>query len=131
METLAVYRKMADYDTVLLHGSAIAVDDEGYFFTAKSGTGKSTHARLWREMLGDRAVMINDDNRLGGGRKAILKYCLNRIFPPMVYIKLYYPFVYKHKIWMPFLPIYRFGKGLAFYRIQLKEEIVKLIKTKT
>jgi len=32
-----------------------------YLFTAKSGTGKSTHTRLWREMLGDRAVMVNDD----------------------------------------------------------------------
>ena len=68
LETLAVYRKIAekmpDYDTVLMHGSAIAVDDEGYLFTAKSGTGKSTHTRLWREMLGNRAVMVNDDKPL-------------------------------------------------------------------
>lgn len=68
LETLAVYRKIAErmpsYDTVLFHGSAIAVDGEGYIFTAKSGTGKSTHSRLWREMLGDRAMMINDDKPL-------------------------------------------------------------------
>ena len=37
------------------------VDGEAYLFTAPSGTGKSTHTRLWREMLGERAVMINDD----------------------------------------------------------------------
>ena len=43
------------------HGSVVAVDGEGYLFTAKSGTGKSTHTRLWREVLGDRAVMVNDD----------------------------------------------------------------------
>ena len=29
-----------------------------------SGTGKSTHARLWRETFGDRAVMVNDDKPL-------------------------------------------------------------------
>lgn len=68
LETLAVYRKIAErmpsYNTVLFHGSVIAVDGVGYVFAAKSGTGKSTHSRLWREMLGDRAVMINDDKPL-------------------------------------------------------------------
>lgn len=68
LETLAVYRKIAekmlDCDTILFHGSAVAVDGVGYLFTAKSGTGKSTHTRLWREMLGERAVMINDDKPL-------------------------------------------------------------------
>lgn len=38
--------KMPDYDTVLFHVSVIAVDGRGFLFTAKSGTGKSTHARL-------------------------------------------------------------------------------------
>ena len=68
LETLAVYRKIADnllsYDTLLFHGSVIAVDGEGYLFTAKSGTGKSTHTRLWREYFGERAVMVNDDKPL-------------------------------------------------------------------
>lgn len=68
LETLAVYRKIAvamlDYDTILFHGSAIAVDGQGFLFTARSGTGKSTHTRLWRELFGDRAVMINDDKPL-------------------------------------------------------------------
>lgn len=68
LETLAVYRKIAEkmpeYDTVLFHGSCVAVDGIGYLFTAKSGTGKSTHTRLWRELLGDRAVMVNDDKPL-------------------------------------------------------------------
>lgn len=44
----------------MIHGSAISVGREGYLFTAKGGTGKSSHARLWRELLGDRAVMMND-----------------------------------------------------------------------
>ena len=68
LEGLAVYRKIAntmiDYDTILFHGSVIAVDGVGYLFTAKSGTGKSTHTRLWREYFGDRAVMVNDDKPL-------------------------------------------------------------------
>lgn len=67
-EELAVYRKIAekmpDYDTILFHGSVIAVDGQGFLFTAKSGTGKSTHTRLWREYLGEKAVMVNDDKPL-------------------------------------------------------------------
>ncbi|MDD6082904.1 MAG: hypothetical protein PUB89_08720 [Oscillospiraceae bacterium] len=55
---------MLSYDTILFHGSVIAVDGFGYLFTAKSGTGKSTHTRLWRENFGDRAVMVNDDKPL-------------------------------------------------------------------
>lgn len=68
LETLAIYRKIAeqmiDYNTVLFHGSAIAVDGCAYLFSAKSGTGKSTHTKLWRALLGDRAVMVNDDKPL-------------------------------------------------------------------
>lgn len=68
LEELAVYRKIAEkmpaYDTFLFHGSAIAVSGQAYLFTAKSGTGKSTHTRLWRELLGSRAVMVNDDKPL-------------------------------------------------------------------
>ena len=68
LEELAVYRKIAeqmiDFDTVLFHGSVIAVDGAGYLFTAKRGTGKSTHTRLWREYFGERAVMVNDDKPL-------------------------------------------------------------------
>ena len=65
LETLAVQRKITEelfqYDTLLFHGSVVAVDGVGYLFTAKSGTGKSTHTRLWREVFGERAVMVNDD----------------------------------------------------------------------
>ena len=66
LEGLVVFRKLCDYaleqaDGIIFHCSAIMVDGEAYLFTAPSGTGKSTHARLWREMLKDKAVMINDD----------------------------------------------------------------------
>ena len=65
LERAAIQRAFADFlygwDMLLLHGSAIAVDHEGYLFTAHSGTGKSTHTRLWREVFGGRTVMVNDD----------------------------------------------------------------------
>ena len=68
LETLALYRKIAEaiinFDVILFHGSAVMVDGRVYLFTAKSGTGKSTHTRLWRELFGKRAVMVNDDKPL-------------------------------------------------------------------
>lgn len=68
LESLAIYRmiaeKMLEFDTILFHGSALSVDGVGYLFTAKSGTGKSTHTGFWREQFGDRVVMVNDDKPL-------------------------------------------------------------------
>ncbi len=68
LETLAIYRqlaeKLAERNVLLFHGSALAMDGEAYLFAARSGTGKSTHARLWREAFGERVVMINDDKPL-------------------------------------------------------------------
>lgn len=65
LESLSLNRKIAEYlpgrDRVLFHGSCLAFDGQGVLFTAKSGTGKSTHTRLWREVFGDRVVMVNDD----------------------------------------------------------------------
>lgn len=68
METLAVYRKIANqlvsHDVLLFHGSVVAMDGVAYLFTAKSGTGKSTHTRLWRQEFGDKVIMVNDDKPL-------------------------------------------------------------------
>ena len=65
LDRAAIQRKFADYlfdhDTLLFHGSTVAVDGNAYLFTAACGTGKSTHTRLWRQVFGDRAVMVNDD----------------------------------------------------------------------
>lgn len=65
LERAAIQRKMAehlfDYDILLFHGSTVAVDGKAFLFAAKSGTGKSTHTRLWRQAYGSRAVMVNDD----------------------------------------------------------------------
>ena len=58
---LKTARKLTSYDVLMVHGSALCMDGEGYLFIAPSGTGKSTHARLWRETFGSRVWMINDD----------------------------------------------------------------------
>lgn len=68
LESLAVYRKICesllDRDILLFHCSALAVGGRAYLFAAPSGTGKSTHTRLWRERFGERVTMINDDKPL-------------------------------------------------------------------
>lgn len=65
LERSAIQRRVADHllskNTLMLHGSTVAVDGIAYLFTAPCGTGKSTHTRLWRELFGQRAVMVNDD----------------------------------------------------------------------
>ena len=65
LERAALQRVFAEQlfqrDVLMFHGSLVAVDGQGYLFTAKSGTGKSTHTRLWCQLFGQRAVMVNDD----------------------------------------------------------------------
>lgn len=65
LERAAILRSFAEFafrrDILLLHGSCVALDGLGYLFTAPCGTGKSTHTRLWRQVYGERAVMVNDD----------------------------------------------------------------------
>ena len=53
--------RLIEQDTFLMHCSALALDGDGYLFAAHSGTGKSTHAAMWRRAFGDRVTMINDD----------------------------------------------------------------------
>ena len=63
LERATIQRRVADQlllrDTVMLHGSTVALDGKAYLFTGPCGTGKSTHTRLWREVFG--ATMVNDD----------------------------------------------------------------------
>lgn len=66
LESLALFRKLCDFvltfkNGIIFHSSAVAVEGKAYLFTAPSGTGKSTHARLWKETFGDKVVYINDD----------------------------------------------------------------------
>ena len=65
LETLATLRKLAEilpsYNRILMHGASISYNDQAYLFTAPSGTGKSTHIRLWTKFLGDNVKIVNGD----------------------------------------------------------------------
>ena len=47
--------------TMLMHASVIRCDGKGYLMTAPSGTGKSTHTRLWYDNIPG-CDLMNDDN---------------------------------------------------------------------
>ena len=78
LETLAVYRKIADampgWDAWLMHGSAVCVDGITYLFTAPSGTGKTTHSRFWLEQIPG-AYVLNGDKPLLRRRSGIFEVC--------------------------------------------------------
>ena len=65
LETLVVLRKISEIlpqkDCLLFHGASISYQGQGYLFAAPSGTGKSTHIRLWRKYLGKEVGIINGD----------------------------------------------------------------------
>lgn len=65
------YLYLLEYDGLMLHSSAVVVDEKAYLFTADPGTGKSTHTSLWLKHFGDRAYILNDDKpaiRLENGK---------------------------------------------------------------
>ena len=49
------------YRTVAIHSSCIVYDGRAVLFLGESGTGKSTHTRLWREHI-EGAMLLNDDS---------------------------------------------------------------------
>ncbi len=54
LETIALRR-------IPMHCSCIVKDGRAYLFLGESGTGKSTHTRLWRENI-EGAFLLNDDS---------------------------------------------------------------------
>ncbi len=48
-------------DTLAIHSSCIVYKDKAVLFLGESGTGKSTHTRLWRECI-EGAALLNDDS---------------------------------------------------------------------
>lgn len=53
--------KTLEHDTLMVHASVISYDGGGYMFLGKSGTGKSTHSRMWLKNI-DGCTLLNDDN---------------------------------------------------------------------
>lgn len=64
-EVANAFRKLAtvlpEYDACVFHSCFIKAEDKGIAFSARSGTGKTTHMRLWQEMLGDKMEIVNGD----------------------------------------------------------------------
>ncbi len=61
------------HKSVSVHAAAVVADGEAYLFTGKSGTGKSTHATLWRQCFPG-CELLNDDNpmvRVIGGKVVV------------------------------------------------------------
>ena len=65
LESICIYRQIAvklpEYDAFLMHAAVVETDGYAYAFAAKSGTGKTTHIRMWHRLLGDRMNVINGD----------------------------------------------------------------------
>ena len=51
----------ATCNTLLIHASVIVNSGKGYTFLGRSGTGKSTHSRLWLKYIKG-SSLLNDDN---------------------------------------------------------------------
>lgn len=49
------------HDTIMIHASVVNHKGHGVAFLGKSGTGKSTHSRLWLTHI-PATVLLNDDN---------------------------------------------------------------------
>lgn len=64
-EFTALYRPLAEFmpsdGGFVFHGACVSYDGGGYLFTAPSGTGKSTHIRLWKQYLGRPIDIVNGD----------------------------------------------------------------------
>ena len=64
-ESICLYRSVAAqlhrFGALLMHGAVIGYEERAYAFLAPSGTGKSTHIRLWRTHLRDGVYPINGD----------------------------------------------------------------------
>lgn len=56
----AFYNELLRHNGIMLHSSCVEKDGYAYLFSARSGTGKSTHTHLWLENLSGTRI-INDD----------------------------------------------------------------------
>ena len=61
-EYAGVYYILKKQEGILIHSSSFAYKDKGVLVIAKSGTGKSTHVRLWNQY--EDIIQINDDKNI-------------------------------------------------------------------
>ena len=53
--------RLPQFGAFVFHASVVECDGKAYAFAAPSGTGKSTHTKLWMRVFGDRVQLLNDD----------------------------------------------------------------------
>ncbi len=65
VESVCAYRNIvksvARFDAFMLHGAVFTVGERCLAFLAHSGTGKTTHLKLWMQLLGEKMTVINGD----------------------------------------------------------------------
>lgn len=54
------YEQLTCFNGIMLHASCVEYEGKAYLFSARSGTGKSTHTHLWLKYLPGSRI-INDD----------------------------------------------------------------------
>ncbi len=70
----AIAEQLPSFNRFVFHGAAVKAFEKAYIFTAPSGTGKTTHARLLTEYFGDRVSIINGDKpiiRMSDGKAEV------------------------------------------------------------
>lgn len=65
-EGVCIYREICkrlpvEFGAYLFHSAVIEYKGDGFAFSAKSGTGKSTHIALWRRKFGADVHVVNGD----------------------------------------------------------------------
>ncbi|MDE6561350.1 MAG: hypothetical protein K2K75_08225 [Muribaculaceae bacterium] len=60
--------------TLLFHAAVVSLNGWGYMFLGPSGTGKSTHARLWVQHITG-SELVDDITLMGDGNLAATEYC--------------------------------------------------------
>lgn len=65
-EGVCAYREICkrlpvEFGAYLFHSAVIEYGGDGFAFAAKSGTGKSTHIKLWRRRFGEGVHVVNGD----------------------------------------------------------------------
>ena len=77
VESYIIRKKVAEsiinYNGFQIHGAAIAIDNHCYVFTADSGTGKTTHIKLWLKNL-KKAYVVNGDHPIIKTEPKLLVY---------------------------------------------------------
>ncbi len=77
-EGVCLYREICkrlptEFGAYLFHSAVIEYNGDGFVFSAKSGTGKSTHIALWRKKFGADVHVVNGD-------KPIMRFVGDRLY---------------------------------------------------